>query len=169
MNTAAIAVMGVLCIAFLKSAPAGHQATTRRPFDVKLLGDMQLWSYALIYSGFVIGIRGTQTWMAVYATDVYISKYGLALNQAVVAGGLLALVAYSLIGRAIGCPLAGKITDMLAKRGVSRTAVLMSWLIFAIIMLHFLSPGVRTIGMFGIVVAFLGMPANLFSLVPPAI
>ena len=61
MMAAAIAIMGVLCIAFLKSAPAGHQATTQRPFDVKLLGDTQLWCYALIYSGFVIGIRGTQT------------------------------------------------------------------------------------------------------------
>ena len=169
MMAAAIAVMGVLSIAFLKSAPAGHQATTRRPFDVKLLGDMQLWSYALIYSGFVIGIRGTQTWMAVYATDVYISKYGLALNQAVVAGGLLALVAYSLIGRAVGCPLAGKITDMFAKRGVSRTAVLMGWLIFAIIMLELLSAGVSTIWILGIVIALLGMSVNLFSLVPAAI
>jgi MFS family permease len=136
---------------------------------VKLLGDMQLWCYALIYSGFVIGIRGTQTWMAVYATDIYMSKYGLALNQAVVAGGLLALVAYSLIGRAMGCPLAGKITDMFAKRGVSRTAVLIGWLIFAIIMLQLLSTGVSTIWMLGIVIALLGMSVNLFSLVPAAI
>src|SRR5207247_893135 len=83
--------------------------------------------------------------MAGYATDVYIAKYGLALNQAVVAGGLLALAAYSLIGRAMGCPLAGKITDMFAKRGVSRTAVLIGWLIFAIIMLQLLSTGVSTI------------------------
>ena len=169
MIAAAIGIMGVLCIAFLKSAPTGQQATTRRPFDVKLLDDMQLWCYALIYSGFVIGIRGTQTWMAVYATDVYISKYGLALNQAVVAGGVLALVAYSLIGRAIGCPLAGKITDMFAKRGVSRTAVLIVWLIFAIIMLQLLSAGVSTIWMLGIVIALLGMSVNLFSLVPAAI
>src|SRR5437016_14649309 len=134
MSVASCAVKGVLCYAFLKSAPAVHQATTQRPLNVKLLGDMQRWCYALIYSGFVIGIRGTQTWMAVYATDVYISKYGLALNQAVVAGGLLALAAYSLIGRAMGCPLAGKITDMFAKRGVSRTAVLIVGLIFASIM-----------------------------------
>src|SRR5213592_2839900 len=129
MTAAGIAILGIVCILFLRSAPAGHQATMRRPFDPKLLGDMQLWCYAFIYSGFVIGIRGTQTWMAVYAADVYISKYGVALNQAVVSGGLLALVAYSLIGRAIGCPLAGKITDRLAKRGVSRTAVLIAWLV----------------------------------------
>src|SRR5207247_7366319 len=99
----------------------------------------------------------------------YISKYGLALNQAVVAGGLLALVAYSLIGRAIGCPLAGKITDMLAKRGVSRTAVLIAWLVFAIIMLQLLSTVLPTIWMLGIVIVLLGMSVILFSLVPAAI
>jgi len=171
MNTIAgtIALMGVLCILFLKSAPAGHQATTRRPFDWKLLGDMQLWCYTFIYCGFVTGIRVTQTWMAVYATDVYISKYGLALNQAVIAGGLLALIAYSLMGRAIGCPLAGKMSDMLAGRGVSRTAVLIGWLIFAIIMLQILSMGVSTIWALGIVIALLGASVNLFSLVPAAI
>src|SRR5207247_6290778 len=82
---------------------------------------------------------------------------------------LLALVAYSLIGRAVGCPLAGKVTDMFARRGVSRTAVLMGWLIFAIIMLELLSAGVSTIWILGIVIALLGMSVNLFSLVPAAI
>jgi nitrate/nitrite transporter NarK len=169
MIAAAIAVMGILCICFLKSAPAGHQATTRRPFDWTLLGDVQLWCYAFIYSGFVIGIRGTQTWMAVYATDVYISRNGLALNQAVIAGGLLAFVAYSLIGRGMGCPLAGKMSDMFARRGVSRTAVAIGWLIFGIIMLQILSMGVSTIWALGIVIALLGTSVNLFSLVPAAI
>jgi MFS family permease len=169
MIAVAIAIMGVLCILFLKSAPAGHPATTRRPFDWKLLGDVQLWCYTFIYCGFVIGIRGTQTWMAVYATDVYISRYGLALNQAVVAGGFLAFIAYSLIGRAMGCPLAGKISDMLARRGVSRTTVLIGWLIFAIVMLQILSTGVSTIWALGIVIALLGTSVNLFSLVPAAI
>jgi len=161
--------MGILCIIFLKSAPAGHKPTTRKPFDWKLLGDAQLWCYAFIYSGFVIGIRGTQTWMAVYATDVYVSSYGLRLNQAVVSGGLLAFVAYSLVGRTMGCPLAGKISDMFAKRGVSRTAVLIGWLIFAIIVLQVLSTGVSTIWALGIVFALLGALVNLFSLVPAAI
>ena len=169
MIAVAIAIMGILCIIFLKSAPAGHKPTTRKPFDWKLLGDAQLWCYAFIYSGFVIGIRGTQTWMAVYATDVYVSSYGLRLNQAVVSGGLLAFVAYSLVGRTMGCPLAGKISDMFAKRGVSRTAVLIGWLIFAIIALQILSMGVSTIWALGIVFALLGALVNLFSLVPAAI
>ena len=58
---------------------------------------------------------------------------------------------------------------MLAKRGVSRTAVLIGWLVFAIIMLQLLSTGLPTIWMLGIVIALLGMSVNLFSLVPAAI
>ena len=169
MMGAAIAIVGILCIVFLKSAPSGQAATTRRPFDRALLGDVQLWCYAFIYSGFVVGIRTTQTWMAVYATDVYISRYGLALNNAVVAGGLLALIAYSLIGRAIGCPLAGKLSDVFARRGVPRTVVLLAWLGLGLVGLQILSMGVTTIWALGIVIAVLGTSVNLFSLVPAAI
>jgi MFS family permease len=164
-----IAGVGVLCLFFLQSAPTGQPATTRRPFDWKLLGDMQLWCYAFLYSGFIVGIRTTQTWMAVYAADVYISRYGLAVNQAVVAGGLLALIAYSLIGRAIGCPLAGKMSDVFARQGIPRTVVLIGWLIVGIATLQILSMGVTTIWVLGTVIALLGTSVNLFSLVPAAI
>jgi MFS family permease len=164
-----IAVMGVICVALLKSAPADAPATTRKPFDKALLGDVQLWCYAALYSGFIIGIRGTQTWIAVYAADVYISRYGMALNQAVIAGGLLAIGAYSLLGRAVGCPLAGKMSDVLAQRGISRSVVLIGWLLFGIVLLLILSAGVSTIWTLVVLTALLGMSVNLFSLVPAAI
>ena len=112
-----IAVMGVLCLALLKSAPSGRPATTKKPFDWSLFADVQLWCYAFLYSGFVVGIRLTQAWIAVYAADVYIFERGMSLNDAVVAGGLLALLAYSLTGRAIGCPIAGTMSDVFAKTG----------------------------------------------------
>ena len=124
---------------------------------------------ALLYSSFIVGIRLTQTWMAVYAADVYIGKYGLALNQAVVQGGLLALFAYSLVGRVIGCPLAGKTSDVLARRGVSRTTVLIGWVIVGISSLAVLMSGTPTIVTLGILMALLGTSVNLFSLVPAAI
>ena len=166
---AAIALMGVISLAAFRSAPAGQRATTAKPFDRGLLKDPQLWCYALLYSAFVIGIRETQTWMAVYAADVYIGKYGVALNQAVVQGGLLALFAYSLVGRVVGCPFAGKMSDVLAKRGMSRTAVLIGWLIVGIALLAVLMSGTPTIVSLGILMALLGTSVNLFSLVPAAI
>ena len=42
----------------------------------------------------LIGIRIAQIWIAVYAADLYISNQGLPVNQAVVRGGLLALLAF---------------------------------------------------------------------------
>jgi MFS transporter, OPA family, sugar phosphate sensor protein UhpC len=169
MIALAIAVMGVLCLAFLKSAPSGEVATTRKPFDWSMLGDVQLWCYAFLYSAFVVGIRLTQAWIAVYAADVYIFERGMSLNDAVVAGGLLALLAYSLTGRAIGCPLAGKMSDALAARGISRTAVLFLWLIVGMTLLQVLAVGVTSLWAMAVVAALLGTSVNLFSLVPAAI
>jgi MFS transporter, OPA family, sugar phosphate sensor protein UhpC len=164
-----IAAMGVLCLVFFRSAPAGETATTRRPFDWSLLRDGQLWCYGFLYSGFVVGIRGTQTWLAVYAADVYISVYGMSVNQAVVGGGLLALIAYSLVGRAIGCPIAGKVTDLLARRGFSRTSILIGWLLIGMTLLQILSTGVTAIWALAVLTALLGMSVNLFALVPAAV
>jgi MFS family permease len=169
MVAIAIAAMGVLCLLLLRTAPAHAQATIRKPFEWTMLQDVQLWCYALVYSGFVVGIRGTQTWIAVYATDVYISQQGMALDLAVVQGGALAFVAYSLLGRGVGCPLAGKLSDVLARRGISRSAVLIGWLLFAIATLLTLSATVSTIGTLIVLLVLLGMSVNLFSLVPAAI
>ncbi len=164
-----IAIMGLLCLVFLKSAPSGEVATTRKPFDASMLGDVQLWCYAFLYSAFVVGIRLTQAWIAVYAADVYIFERGMALNDAVVAGGLLALLAYSLTGRALGCPLAGKMSDALAARGISRTAVLFLWLVVGMALLQTLALGVTSLWAMAVVAALLGTSVNLFSLVPAAI
>jgi MFS family permease len=105
----------------------------------------------------------------VYVADVNIAQYGMSLNQAVVAGGFFALVAYSVLGRAVGCPLAGKLTDILARRGVSRTVVLVGWLALAIALLLFLSTGVTAFWPLVAVTVMLGMTVNLFALVPAAI
>ena len=169
MVATAIAVIGILCLASLKSAPAGRQATTKTPFDRTLLRDMRLWSYAFLYSGFVVGIRSSQSWIAIYATDVYISAHGMEVNQAIVRGRLLALVAYSLVGRAGGCSLAGKLSDILALRGVPRTAVLVGWLVLGMVLLGILSTGVTAIAALVLVTALIGTSVNLFALVPAAI
>ncbi len=155
---------------FSSRRPPGELATTPKAVRLEPASrDVQLWCYAFLYSGFVVGIRLTQAWIAVYAADVYIFERGMALNDAVVAGGLLALLAYSLTGRAIGCPIAGTLSDALAKRGISRTVVLFLWLAVGMAMLQLLSMGVTSIWAMAIVAALLGTSVNLFSLVPAAI
>lgn len=169
MLAAAIAVLGVFALVLFRSAPSDQVATTRKPFDWRLLRDLEMWCYAFLWSGFVIGIRIAQIWIAVYAADLYISNQGLPLNQAVIRGGLLALLAFSLLGRAAGCPLAGKMSDVLARRGVSRTAVIIGWLVLATVLFHVLSLGVTAIGSLAVIAVLLGMSVNLFSLIPAAI
>jgi len=47
---AIVAVIGVLCIAFIRSAPPGSVATHRKPLDWTSVGNLQFWSYILVYS-----------------------------------------------------------------------------------------------------------------------
>src|SRR2546426_4413307 len=54
---AIIAVVAIACVAFLRSAPAGQQATERKPFDWALIKNMQLWSFFLVYFRSHISIR----------------------------------------------------------------------------------------------------------------
>jgi MFS transporter, OPA family, sugar phosphate sensor protein UhpC len=166
---AAIAVMGVLALILLRSAPSDQAATSRNPFDPRMLTDPQVWCYAFIWSGFVIGIRIAQIWIAVYAADVYIGTQGLSVTQAVVRGGVLALLAFSLVGRAAGCPLAGRASDVLVRRGLSRTAVIIGWLVLATVLFQFLAMGLTEIWALVIVAVLLGMSVNLYSLIPAAI
>ena len=169
MIAAGIAVVGVMGLLLLRSSPSPASATTRKPFEWRLLGDPEVLCYAFLWSGFVIGIRIAQTWIAVYAADVYISAQGMPLNQAVVTAGLLALFAYTLAGRALGCPLAGRMSDLLARQGVSRTIVIIGWLVVATVSFQVLSTGVTAIWALVILAILLGTSVNLFALIPAAI
>jgi MFS family permease len=169
MIAAGIALVGVLAVLLLRSSPSASTATTREPFEWRLLSDPEVLCYAFLWSGFVIGIRIAQTWIAVYAADVYISGEGMPLNQAVISAGLLALFAYTLAGRAAGCPLAGKMSDILARRGIPRIVVIIGWLVLGTVSFQVLSTGVTAIWALVILAVLLGMSVNLFALIPAAI
>jgi MFS family permease len=164
MVAAAIAVIGLLCLLFLRSAPAARIARVRTPFDRALLSDSTLWAYTFLYSGFIVAVRIVQPWIAVYAADVYIAR-GLATRDAVLAGGLLAVISYSLLGRGIGCPLAGRAADRALGAGLSRNAVAAGWLVFAFALLGILSYGTTNTWTLGVTAFLLGTAINSFSLV----
>ncbi len=168
MVAAALALIGVLCLMFLRSAPPNLPATTRKPFDAALLADPQLWAYTFLYSAFIMAIRIVQPWIAVYAADMYLA-HGLDMKSAVLSGGLLAVVAYSLLGRGVGCPLAGRASDIALKAGVSRTIVAMLWLAAALVLLGVLSTGMSTGWSLGITAFLLGTSINSFSLITASI
>ena len=159
-----LAAIGVLCLIFLRSAPRDRPAATARPFEAALLADPQLWAYTFLYSAFIMAVRIVQPWIAVYAADIYLQR-GLDMNAAVLGGGLLAVVAYSLLGRGLGCPLAGRASDVVLRAGVSRISVATFWLVSAVALLWILSTGMRTPWSLGIVAFLIGVAINSFSLI----
>ncbi len=168
MVAGVLAAIGILCAIFLRSAPANRPATTRKPFDAALLADPQLWALTFLYSGFIMAIRIVQPWIAVYAADVFLA-HGFSTSRAILSGGLLAVVAYSLLGRGLGCPLAGRASDRALDAGVSRTTVATGWLLFALVLLGILSRGTTTAWSLGITAFLLGTAINSFSLVTASI
>ena len=140
-NTIALAIvaMAVLCAIFLRSSPPGQAATTRKPFSWQLLADPYLWCYTALFAGFMVGTRTGQAWIAIYLADVYAEAYGYDTNAAVVAAGIFATVAYSLLGRGVGVPAAGKLSDVLVQKGISRTVVVIGWLVLVIVLFQALS------------------------------
>jgi hypothetical protein len=52
---------------------------------------------------------------------------------------------------------------------VSRTTVIIGWLVLATVLFHVLSLGVTAIGSLAVIAVLLGMSVNLFSLIPAAI
>jgi sugar phosphate permease len=88
----AIAVIGVLCLVGLRSAPTRRAVVPAVPFQWVLLRDPRLWVYTFLFSGFIVGLRGTQTWLVAYAADVLATGRGVSLSEAVVRGGWLVTV-----------------------------------------------------------------------------
>jgi hypothetical protein len=165
----AIAAMGVLCLIFLRSAPSGQPSTTKTPLDWRMFGEPQLWCYTALFAGFMAGIRTSQAWIAVYLSDVYASAYGRTLTEAVVAGGMFAMIAYSLCGRGICLPIAGRVSDALVARGVSRTGVVIGWLVLSIALFQILSMQVTTFWVLALVAVLLGTSVNCFTLITASV
>lgn len=170
-NTVAIAIaaMGILCLIFLRSAPPGQPATTKKPFAWRLLGDPHLWCYTALFAGFMVGTRTSQAWISIYMADVYAAAHGYETNAAVVAGGVFATIAFSFVGRGLGVPLAGKLSDILVLRGISRTAVVIGWLVLVIGLFQLLSMQVTGLWLLALVAVLVGTSVNCFTLITASV
>lgn len=164
-----LAAMAVMCWIFLRSDPDPRHVGVKKPFDWRLLGDPRLWCFALLFSGFIIGVRNVQAWTAVYVTDVYIATQGFDVNAAVVAGGVLVTIAYSLFGRGLGVPLAGRVADALFKRGWPRMVPVIASLVLTIVLFQLLSTLVTAVWLLVVVAVLLGTAVNCFPLIAAAV
>lgn len=163
---AIIAVIGVLCVAFLRSAPPGLQATRRKPLDWATVKDLQLWSFILVYSGSIIAIRILPVWLPFYAADIYISR-GLPVNQAVIAAGLLTTL--YLAGRLVGVPLCGFVSDRLVTFGISRSALAIGFLLVTAVLFQLMPLGINSIAVLGTIAFLMGVSINMYPLVTTAV
>src|SRR6266704_759797 len=137
---AIIAAVAIACVGFLRSAPAGQQATERKPFDWKLGKSVQLWCFILVYSGSIISIRILPPWLLIYAADIYLSR-GMPLERAVIAAGVLSTL--YLAGRVVGVPLIGFMSDRLLARGISRNSLAIGFLLVTAVLFQLMPLCIR--------------------------
>jgi sugar phosphate permease len=163
---ALIAVTAIACVAFLRSAPPGQQATERKPIRRDTLKDVRLWAFTFVYSGSIISLRILPTWLPIYAADIYISR-GMPLEKAVVAAG--ALSTFYLAGRLIGPPLIGFASDRLLARGISRNALAVAFLLLSAALFQMMPIGIRSTVVLGAIAFVMGVSINMYPLITTAV
>jgi len=161
-----VAIIGVLCVVFLRSAPPGQQAIERKPLTWTTVKDLQLWSFILVYSGSIIAIRILPPWLPIYAADIYISR-GMPVNQAVIAAGVLSTI--YLAGRLVGVPLCGFISDRLIPYGISRNSLAIAFLILTALLFQLMPAGIHSTVALGTIAFLMGISINMYPLVTTAV
>jgi MFS transporter, OPA family, sugar phosphate sensor protein UhpC len=166
MVAAVCAVSAVACFVFLRSAPPGQPATERKSLEWPVVKDARLWGYIFVYSGSIISLRILPPWLPVYAADIYMSK-GMPLAKAAAAGA--ALSTPYLLGRLVGGPLMGFVSDRLVPRGVSRRSIAIGFLLLSAIHFQALPLGMRSTAALAVIAFLMGISINMYPLVTTAI
>jgi sugar phosphate permease len=161
-----IAFIGILCVIFLRSAPAGQQATERKPFEWAMLKDPNLWRFILVYTGSIIAIRILPPWLPIYAADIYLSR-GMPLETAAVTAGVLTTL--YLAGRLLGVPFASFISDRLLGRGISRNSMAIAFLLLTAVLFQLMPLGLRSTSILGVLAFAMGVSINMYPLITTAV
>lgn len=140
-----------------------HQTLPYRQTLGIIAKDPALWIMSLVWSAYMVATRLVPGWLPLYATDFYIQEYGLTKEAAIIAGGGMATM--YVIGRVVGTPGVGWISDRLLKRGIPRAAVIAVGLaIIACVFFLFTLHIPNTISL-GLLAFFAGVIINIFPLV----
>jgi sugar phosphate permease len=126
--------------------------------------DPALWVMSLVWSGYMIAARLVPGWLPLYATDFYIQKHGMSKAAAIVAGGAMATL-YSL-GRVIGTPLVGKLSDFLLKKfAVPRAVVIFVGLLLIAGLFYAFTTPLNNVFLVGLLSFACGALINIFPLI----
>ena len=126
--------------------------------------DPALWVISLVWSGYMIAARLVPGWLPLYATDFYMQKEGMPMGQAMVAGGAMATL--YVMGRVVGTPLVGKLSDILLKRlNTPRSVVIMGGLLGIAAMFYAYTTPIGSAVWLGVLAFYSGIVVNIFPLV----
>ncbi|MBU2702750.1 sugar phosphate permease [Sporomusaceae bacterium BoRhaA] len=129
-------MIAVIAIVFLRSDPSdiglvsvqkqedGAQEQGQSYFSVAkaAVTSLEFWNFAMVWSGFTVGTRLVPAWLVMYATDFYLQSGGMSKEAAMIAGGTTATI--YVLGRAVGTPVVGLISDVALKHGIHRSVVI---------------------------------------------
>jgi MFS transporter, OPA family, sugar phosphate sensor protein UhpC len=140
-----------------------HQQLSYRQTLGVIAKDPALWIMSIVWSAYMVGTRLVPGWLPLYATDFYIQEYGMSKEAAIIAGGGMASM--YVLGRVVGTPGVGWISDWLLKRGIPRAAVIGAGLVLiGLVFFLFTLPIPNTYALIALSF-FAGVVINIFPLV----
>jgi sugar phosphate permease len=126
--------------------------------------DPALWIISLVWSGYIIAARLAPGWLPLYATEFYMQNRGISKPHAIVAGGAMATL--YVLGRTIGTPMVGKLSDVLLKKhGVPRAAVILVGLLGIAALFYALTATITSVFLLGFLYFLSGVLINIFPLI----
>lgn len=129
-----------------------------------VIKDPALWVMSLVWSGYMIAARLVPGWLPLYAADFYIQTGHMSKETAMVAGGAMATV--YVIGRVIGTPLVGKLSDILLKRNnTPRSVIILVGLLMIALMFYAYTTPIPSAFALGALAFFSGIVINIFPLI----
>src|SRR6185503_4801183 len=128
--------------------------------------DLRLWAFTLIYSGSIISLRILPPWLPVYGADIYLNQ-GMPLAKAAIAGA--ALSSPYLLGRLVGGPLMGFVSDRLRARGISRSTLAIGFVLLSAALFQIMPVGIRSTAALAGIAFVMGISINMYPLVTTAV
>lgn len=122
-----------------------------------------MWILSIVYTCYLIFVRLAPAWLPLYGTAFYIER-GMSREMAVIAGGAIA-TSY-VMGRVIGSPMIGVVSDWLLKNhSVPRSAVMAACQVIAMVLFFLLTLHIPNAFMIGLLAFVCGTFLNTFPLV----